>query len=192
MKIAVTGNRAAGKDTFCNGINDFEVVDENKIIDDILSEREAKDDLRLALGESVISNGAVNRYVLQRLLGFSANVSKFNSFLHPRLKGRVNEIFNDVAPDQILIYKSRRLFELKLNQYFDKILFISAGASQRKNRLVHKYGYTSEMLDSILRLEMPESYKIRRSDYIIYNNTDVSTFYSQVNDHIQTLLFDSD
>ena len=77
------------------------------------------------------------------------------------------------------------LFETDFYKLFDKILFIACDDNIRLERLMKRNNFTKE--EALLRInaQLPQEEKIKKSDFVIYNNSTVEDLEKRVLEFIK-------
>lgn len=186
LKIAITGNIASGKSQVENiliNLN-YKVADTDKINHDILkNDVETINKIKNSFSTDDITdeNNNISREKLGKIV-FSDNSKKtlLEKILHKRINEKVNEFFEENKNEKIIFVSIPLLFETNQQKNFDKIIFISADEKLRLQRLIKRNNYSVEYAIKRIKSQESEEQKIKKSDFIVYNNSDFKNLENQI------------
>ena len=193
-KIAITGNIASGKSQVEKMILSYgyKVADTDKINHFILaSDISAINEIKNAFAEDDILdlNSNISREKLGKII-FSVGWKKLKleEILHKRIAAKVEEFYNENSKEDFVFVAIPLLFETKQEDNFDKIIFVSADYDVRLNRLIQRNGYTEKYAKTRIASQMKDDEKIKKSDCIIYNNSDLISLRKQVDSVLKQII----
>ncbi len=114
--------------------------------------------------------GAVDRRRLgQRVFGDPAALRRLEAILHPMVR-HAESCFVAQARgrrDRLVVLDIPLLYETGAPERCDYVLVVSAPARVQRERVMRRPGMTDSRLASILRAQMPDREKRRRSDFVV-------------------------
>ena len=194
IKVALTGNIASGKSQVekillsmgyktadTDKINHFLLASDVSVIKEI-KETFADDDI-------LDEDNNISREKLGKIV-FSSDLKKvkLEKILHKRIFDKVNEFFEKNKDEKIVFVSIPLLFETKQEGNFDKILFVSADENIRLKRLMQRNNYSEKYAKIRIASQEKETEKIKKSDYVIYNNSDLVNLRTQTDSVLNKLL----
>ena len=178
LKIAITGNIASGKSTVEKIIenNGYKVYDTDKIAHKIL---ENSEDVKKAFK-------TVDRKEIAKIVFSSPKKLKLlESIIHPKVKEEILKIFD--SEDKLVFISVPQLFESGFDTLFNKIIYVTADRALRLERLIKRNNLTIEEAEIRINAQV-EKDKIKKSDYIIENNTDLVNLQNKVKEVLELIL----
>ena len=185
-KIAVVGNIASGKSVVTDYLASmgYRVYDADIIAHEIL---ETSEEVYSAFKNyDVFEQGVISRKKLGALVFFNQDLKKqLENIIHPLVRLRRENL----QSEDLIFVAIPLLFEAKMEDIFDKIIFISASEDIRLQRLMARNSYTKEEAMARIKSQAPEVDKIQQSDYLIENNSDLENLRLQINNILEKITF---
>ena len=178
MKFAIVGNIAAGKSTVEKYLSElgYTVYDTDKIAHSILDKSQA---VIKTFGEEILTDDKIDRKKLAKIVFTDkSKLNQLESVIHPEVKKELLNIFNKHSGD--IFVSVPQLFEAKMENLFDKIIFVTAPEAIRLKRLMTRNNLSKE--EAMIRIAAQESddTKIKKSDFVINNSTNTEDLKKQI------------
>ena len=184
IKYAIVGNIASGKSEMERVLDKhgFVVLDSDLMAHDVLMD---KPDVAKAFSDyDVFEYGRLSREKLGKLVFNDSELKqKLEGIVHPLILEEIKTAFETFKDEKMIFVSVPLLFEVGWEKNFDKIIFVKSEDNIRLERLMNRNGYTiKQMLIVIIQNE-----KIKKSDYVIENNSTKEEFIKKVEDFIETI-----
>lgn len=187
LKIAITGNIASGKSQVEKRLEDLNyiVLDTDKINNDLLlnNKQTQQEIISTFKNYDITDNKNISKEKLGNIV-FNNKIekTKLENILHKRILERIEKYCQEFSNQKMIFISVPLLFEAKWEKYFDKIIFVSADEKTRLERLMARNNLTKEQALLRINSQEKENDKIEKSDFVIYNNSDLSNLNNQIND----------
>ena len=181
--IALTGGIGAGKSTVAQFFSELgaNVVDADHLAR-VAIERgsEGFDEVVARFGQSILSNGDINRKALAEIV-FSDPDSKrdLEAIIHPRVQKLFAQAVIDNETAGNLIYEIPLLVETDAAKKFDFIVTVEADEELRIERLLARGMFISD-IKARLANQAPSQARINIADAVIVNDGDEDHLLRQV------------
>lgn len=181
IKIALVGNIAAGKSTVEAVLKDlgFNVLDTDCVCHNLLNQSS-----KIAVtfkSFDVFEQGVISREKLGKLV-FSDELlkKKLENILYPLVEQEIRAFFEMNKSEKFVFVAIPLLFEAGMEKLFDRILFIYTDDAIRLERLMKRNGYSKEYAEVRMNAQVSQDEKVKKSDFIIYNNSTLEDLKSTV------------
>ncbi len=182
LRVGLTGNVGAGKSTAVSLFASWgaSVVDTDMLAREVVAPgRPALAAIREVWGDDVIAgSGGLDRAAMRHIIFSDSEArERLEAILHPAIRARGRELFAEAEArgDRIVIGVVPLLYETGMEEEYDVVLLIDAPLEQRIERLVNKRGLSPEEARAIAAAQMPAEEKRARADFIIDNDSDITT-----------------
>lgn len=166
LKIALTGNIASGK-------SEVEKILRNKgfsvLCLDEVTHSIYNDDTNFQSDLFKHFSTFKREEIAHIVFNDTKKLKELENLIYPRIKTIMDQ-FIDKSSDKVVIVSAAMLFESNFDIYFDKIIFVSAQEDIRLKRLMDRNNLSYKDAQIRLKSQENEEEKIKKSDYIIYNN----------------------
>ena len=187
MKIAVAGNIASGKSAVQKFLEKagFKVLDTDKCGHAALQLSQVKNALE---DLDIFENNEISREKLGKLVFQNPQIKqKLESLVHPIIRANISDFFEENKNENLIFVAIPLIFEAKMEDMFDKIIFIYADDSIRLQRLQKRNNYDEAYAKKRLNAQLSQDEKILRCDYVIYNNGTLEELNTKVTELIREL-----
>ena len=172
--IGLTGGIGSGKSTVAGFIEElgFPVYYSDDRAKEIVNDDEVlKNNIKELLGEEAYDeNGFYNKkYVSGIVFNDDEMRLQLNALIHPAVKIDF-ENWVENQNSEFVFKETALLFELKLNESCYKSVLVTADDNIRIKRVMDRDQKTYREIEAIIDKQMPEKDKIKRADFVIYNN----------------------
>lgn len=192
IKFAIAGNIASGKSAVEGFFKarGYDVIDTDKIGHEILNSH-AGEIISAFADEDISINGVIDRKKLGAVVFGSYNArKKLENIVHPLIRQRLEDYFSAHADEKVILVAIPLLFEAKMEDLFDKIIFVFADDETRLERLMSRNNFTKEEAMKRINSQMSQFMKLEESDYVFHNNGTLENLQNQVNDFCNKILGD--
>ncbi len=188
IKYAIVGNIASGKSEMERVLDKhgFVVLDSDLMAHDVLMD---KPDVAKAFSDyDVFEYGRLSREKLGKLVFNDSELKqKLEGIVHPLILEEIKTAFETFKDEKMIFVSVPLLFEVGWEKNFDKIIFVKSEDNIRLERLMNRNGYTKEYAQKRIASQSSQNEKIKKSDYVIENNSTKEEFIKKVEDFIETI-----
>ncbi len=173
MRIGITGGIGSGKSTVAKifetlGIPVYYADDAAKrIMNENLELREA---IQQQFGEEAYTNGILNRpYLAKVVFGNEEKLALLNQLVHPlTIKDSEDWMAAQTAP--YAIKEAALIFESDVWKGLDKVIGVSSPYELRLQRAMKRDNISEEAVQARMSKQMDEDEKMKRCDFVLYND----------------------
>ena len=195
LKIGVTGSAGSGKSLICEGFRRIGLVtlDCDQIARQVVEPGEpAYERVVEIFGSRVVAaDRTLDRAALRNIIVADAKQREFlESILHPVIN---REMIRQM--DEAILVKKKScavevplLFELGMEILFDVTIVVTAAREVLVTRISTRDGVSPDSAAKMLDIQMPQSEKMQKADFIIENSGDPAAIFSSVNFLYQKLV----
>jgi len=163
IKIAITGKIATGKTTISNILKDlgYEVFESDKEVSKLFEKEIVKNkilDLFSKKIPNLLDGAKINKNNLGNYV-FSNNLDllKLENLIYPFLNKLKNNFIESNEKKKIIFFDIPLLFEKKLHQDFDYIIYLYVSDEIQKKRALNRKGMT---LDKFFKILLTQNHRI--------------------------------
>lgn len=172
--IGLTGGIGSGKSTVSKFIEElgYPVYYSDTKAKIIVNKNEhlKKDIIQLLGKQSYDENGLYNRkYVSEIVFNNEELLNQLNQLIPPAVQNDFKQWSNSQT-SEYLFKETALLFELNLEKDYYKSVLVTAEDNLRIKRVMDRDQKTYREVESVMNNQLPEKEKIKKADFIIYNN----------------------
>jgi dephospho-CoA kinase len=177
LKVGITGGIGVGKTTVCKifatlGIPIYEADSRSKWL--LVNDLELKQQIQDSFGQDVyLHNGGINRdFLATQIFSNPLAAKHLESLIHPAVRKDFKEWLRNQSPQLPYILKEAALLvEAGSYRELDKLIVVTAAKDLRIKRVLERDTHrTQAELEAIMLKQLPEEEKIKRADFVVYNN----------------------
>jgi len=172
IKVAITGGIGTGKTTISNMFADkgVPVFNSDEIAKEIMNTNSLlKNEIVTAFGDKVYDKNKLNKeYLSDVIFNNESLLKKTNSIVHPYVADEFNSWIEE-QDSKYIIYESAIIFENQAEDFFDKIICVTASEENVISRVMKRNNFSVDKIKSIINKQLPNGAKIQKSDYVIEN-----------------------
>ena len=190
--FGLTGGIGSGKTTVAKMIENmgFPVYYSDSRAKELVNESQfLKSKITQLLGEeSYDKQGVYNRkFVSTIVFDNPEKLQALNAIIHPAVKSDFQNWLQKNADKEFVFKETALLFELNLDKACYKSVLVTAEDNSRIKRVMDRDSKTYREVQSIMAKQMPEKDKIKRADFMIYNNGTLEELQTEVEKTIKEI-----
>jgi dephospho-CoA kinase len=191
LVVALTGGIGAGKSTVAQNFAELGalVIDADQLARMAIERgSDGFAEVLLRFGDEIILNGDIDRKKLAEIV-FSDEAARrdLEKIIHPRVQAIFAEAVEDLEHDDILVYEIPLLVETDAAEKFDYIVTVEADMELRKERLLKKGLYISQ-IEKRMAAQATQESREAIADYVIRNDGDEDSLLRQVENLWESVL----
>lgn len=182
MVVGLTGQTGAGKSTVSKAFRKygFALIDADHISREVVTKgssclNELKD--CFPANNIILEDGTLNRRELARIVFSDAKKRELmNSIMYPYIMGCILQQIHDYADSgrKMILLDAPTLFESRADDFCELIISVVAKEPLRLERIMKRDGLDREQAQARIDSQLPESFFVAHSDFIIKNNKDMA------------------
>lgn len=191
LVVALTGGIGAGKSTVAQNFAELGalVIDADQLARMAIERgSDGFAEVLLRFGDEIILNGDIDRKKLAEIVFSDEGARKdLEKIIHPRVQAIFAEAVEDLDEDDILIYEIPLLVETDAAEKFDYVITVEADLELRKERLLKKGLYISQ-IEKRMAAQATQESREAIADYVIYNDGDEDSLLRKVENLWESVL----
>ncbi|QSS96796.1 dephospho-CoA kinase [Psychroflexus sp. ALD_RP9] len=169
--IGLTGGIGSGKTTVANFFSELgvPVFIADKVAKSLYNQKEVINLIKQTFGEHLFKENKLDRQALASIVfNNSTKLNKLNKIIHPRVHYEFENWLKQQNSSYV-IYEAAIIFEHNRQNFFDKIILVTAPKSTRINRVMSRDGISeSQVLERICQ-QWPDEKKANLTDFVVIN-----------------------
>lgn len=175
LKVGITGGIGSGKTTVCKlfetlGIPIYYADDRAKAI--MIANKKLIAGLKAEFGnETYLEDGSLNRsYIAGIVFSDKSKLEKLNALVHPAVRIDGDNWFEAQSDKPYALKEAALHFETGGYKLLDKMITVFAPEKVRIERVMKRDNVTAEAVKARIDKQLPDSEKMKKADFIIYND----------------------
>ena len=192
LKIGLTGNIGSGK-SICSRI--FSLLDVPVYNADIEAKKlysysKIKDKVIHLFGKEILTADEIDKVKLSQIVfNDSVALEALNNVIHPEVKNDFDNWVNKQNADiPYIIQEAAIIFESGFDNYFDKIIVVTAPIEIRIERITKRDKLTEREIRNRMSKQMTDELKALKADYLINNSGEELVIPQIIEIHTSILL----
>ena len=170
IRIAVVGGIGSGKSHIAKLFN-YPIFNADLEVSKIYkSSRKFFKNLKNKLPKYTFSFPIQKEEIIKAIADNEANLKKITNIIHPEIRKKMNIFLKNNKKKEAIILDIPLFLENKLNQKGDIIIFVESKKTEIIKRIKKRNNFNLDLLNKFKRIQLPLSYKKKKSDFIIKNN----------------------
>lgn len=178
LKVGLTGGIGSGKSIVSKV---FELLGIPVYVADVEAKRlmnsdpEIRSKLIAKFGSKAygLTNELDRKFLADVIFKQPEALQEVNAIVHPVVRKDFERWMSEHGDSPYVVQESAILFDTGLYQFFDKIITVTADQEVRIKRVMQRDSASKEMVLDRMKNQLPEWSKIQRSDFVIYNNSEL-------------------
>lgn len=177
VKLGITGGVGSGKSFVCNCLKEkgLRVVSADELARNaVLPGTSAYDNIVDYFGKDILADdGTLDRKKLRGIITRDKEKKQMlEQFVHPEVFLQMEAAFQKSIQqhDPVIAVEVPLLFETGMEVFFDYVLTVSVDPDLRVQRIMARDQITRAEAKALMKIQMPEAEKIKKSDFVIDNN----------------------
>jgi len=125
---------------------------------------------------------------LQRLIFSDSDARrKLENLLHPPVLEEIKKKLEELKERDIIAVEVPLLFEVGIEDWFDEIWVVYAPFELQLERIVNRDNISKEDAVARIRAQIPIEEKLKKADFVIYNDKDIESTKNQIKERVSTI-----
>ena len=188
IRICIVGDIGSGKSHVARSFG-FPVFNADLEVGELYKKnRKIFNKLNKILPNYIYSFPVNKNEMSKAILANKFNLKKIVKIVHREVKKKMNIFLKDNKKKDAVILDIPLLLENRLNQKGDIIIFIQSNKTEVIKRLKKRTNFNLDLLNKFKKIQLPLSYKKKKSNFIIKNNFNNSSVKTAIRKIIKKIL----
>ncbi|RKE95091.1 dephospho-CoA kinase [Ichthyenterobacterium magnum] len=171
--VGLTGGIGSGKTTVANMFEELQIPvyiadNEAKLL--MNRSKVIRRKLIALFGDEAYILKELNKpFIASKIFSNKAYLEKMNAIVHPKVASHFKRWFKKQTSPYI-IKEAAIIFEQNKDSQYDYIITVIANKEERINRVLKRDNTSRKKIEAILKNQLSDKEKIKRSDFVIINN----------------------
>ena len=189
ITLAITGGVATGKSAAVGKLGEMwgdtaAFFSADASVHELLTTSRIKTKLSEVFGNAIFdAAGEVDRGKLRQIVFRDPLLRrKLEQIIHPEVfeAGKEAHAFAKESRSLLFVYEIPLLYEVESQRERDFDVVVAASEETQRLRMAEKRGLEPEIIDNLLKAQMPIDEKVRRADFVIWNDGSEAELEEQV------------
>lgn len=174
-RIAITGNQGSGKSFITREFSKLGVP--TLMMDDVAKEIQfTNKDLISELSKRFpegYPNGVLDKMKMREILftdKTGQNKKDISIIIRPYLFNELFNFFQRNEDKKYIIVESALLYEYKIENMFDEVIFVHSDPQLRKEKAIKRDNITEQEYNNRMKDQLPDEFKLKKANYVITND----------------------
>jgi dephospho-CoA kinase len=193
--VGLCGGIGAGKSTVAKLLAErgAVVIDSDALNSDVLTEPEVAETIHKWFGDKILSKeGTIDRRQIADIIFDDAEQrQRLQEYLYPRIAERRKALMAQYQTDPhvlAIVLDSPLLYEARLDQECDRVIFVECDQRRRCQRLAASRGWSAEEVARREKAQKALDFKRARADYTIQNKSSMDALRRQVDEVLSQII----
>ena len=188
IRIAITGGIGSGK-TFISKLFGYPVFSADEVVSKIyLKNKKVFFKLKKKIPKLFFSFPIKKQELINAIIKNKRNIKNISSIVHPEVKKHLKVFLKKNKKRKVVVLDIPLLLENNLHKKKDIIIFIQSNKTKAFNKIKKRQNFNKTVLKRLKKMQFPQSYKKKKSHYVIKNDFNKNSARKKVRDILNKIL----